>query len=62
MALTKEMKVEIVDYLLTFSKGLIEDDGLTGTAYSKGEITREDIYEFIDSCRKDLVAGLERHG
>ena len=57
--LTDEMKKEIVDYLLQFSKGLIEDDGPTSIAYEQEAITRDDIHDFIDEIRDDLIEKIE---
>ena len=44
------MKSEIIDYLLCFSKGLIEDDTALAQAYDEGKVTRMEIHDFIDDC------------
>lgn len=54
MPLTKEQKEIIVDYCLedgSFSKGILESTPI-GEAYEKGDVTENDIYEYISSINK----------
>jgi hypothetical protein len=55
--LTTKMKCEIVEYCVEFSKGVIED-GCPEVikAYDAGEVTRDDMEEFVQRCKAILLA------
>lgn len=60
MALTSDMKREIVEYLLTYSKGIIEDCHTVGDAYHVEAITTGEIEDFIDECKQKLLDDLKK--
>ena len=52
--LTREQKEIIVDYCLedgSFSKGILESTPI-GDAYENGEVTENDIYEYISAINR----------
>lgn len=54
MSLTKEQKLIIIDYVLeegSFSKGILECTPI-GDAYEAGQVTGDDIYDFISAMNK----------
>ena len=61
MALTAEMKREIVLYVVEWTKGIIEDCELTGNAYAARpkQVTEEEIEDFLEECRATLLAGIK---
>jgi len=62
MPLTKEQKEIIVDYCLddgSFSKGIIESTSI-GESFNKGDVTEDDIYEYISEINKREKEFLKR--
>jgi hypothetical protein len=60
MSLTKEQKVQIVDYILEgdMEKAILESTSL-GKDYPKGNIKRDDIYNYINSIKERELKFLE---
>lgn len=56
--LSDEQKHRVIDYILCYSKGLIEDDRVLGEAYERGEVTTEELEEFVDQCKATLHANV----
>lgn len=56
--LTKEMKTEIIETCLEWSKGLIENEGVLGDAYFDKKVTSREIEDYIAECKKKLLADL----
>lgn len=58
-ALTRDQKSEVVNYIVEFSKGVIEDDmecpRVCG-GFDRQEITRDDIEAFVGKCKVELLA------
>lgn len=51
MPLTNEQKTIILDYCLDgYSKGILESTSI-GDSYEKGEVTDQDIYDYITSIK-----------
>ena len=57
--ITKEMKKEIVERTMYFSKGLIESMGHVQDAYIKTTVSRDELETFIDDCAAKLLAMIE---
>lgn len=53
--LTHKMKIEIINYTMRYSKGLIEDVDLLSKAYDDGEVSIEEMDEFIEELKEYLL-------
>lgn len=60
MSLTKEQKIQIVDYVLIgdLEKAILEGTSL-GKDYPKGNVKRDDIYNYIESIKERELKFLE---
>lgn len=53
--LTRKMKVETINYIMHYTKGLIEDVELISDPYDNGEVSVEELDEFIEELREYLL-------
>ena len=58
--LTSDMKLQVINYMCHYSKGMLEDIDELGVAYDEDRDTiAEELHEFIENCRETLENSLE---
>ena len=56
--LTNRMKREAINCIVHYSKALIEDTDTISKAYDDGEVTTEELEDYIDEIRDYLIDSL----
>jgi len=61
MSLSPEMKREVINYVMNYTKGLIEDEQACpeiGKAFFRDQVTSGELEDYVEACKAKLLSDL----